>query len=201
MTDSPPIVLASASRSRARLLDAAGVAFTAIPAAIDEAEIKTALRAEQAPPEHVAEALAELKARRVSRRVSDALVIGADQVLACDGALHDKPPDPAAARAQLVALRGRTHSLATATCVARGGNVIWRDLQTARLTMRPFSDAFLDAYLARAGDAVTGSCGAYALEGLGAQLFSHVAGDFFAILGLPLIPLLNCLRNNGALDI
>jgi septum formation protein len=200
VTDPTPIVLASASRSRARLLEAAGVAFVAIPAAVDEAEIKAALRAEQAPPDHIAQVLAELKAQRVSQRAPDALVIGADQVLACDGSLHDKPADLAAARAQLLALRGRVHSLATATCVARGGSVIWRNLQTARLTMRPFSDAFLDAYLARAGDAVTGSCGAYALEGPGAQLFTHVAGDFFAILGLPLIPLLDCLRNNGALD-
>jgi septum formation protein len=200
VSDPATIVLASASRSRARLLEAAGVAFTAIPAAVDEAEIKSALRAEQAPPGHIAEVLAELKAQRVSGRVPDALVIGADQVLDCEGVLYDKPADLAAARTQLLALRGRTHSLATATCVARGGSVIWRSLQTARLTMRPFSDAFLDAYLARAGDAVTGSCGAYALEGLGAQLFTHVAGDFFAILGLPLIPLLDCLRNNGALD-
>lgn len=200
MTEPAAIVLASASRSRARLLEAAGVGFTAMPAAVDEAEIKIALRAESAPPTHVAEVLAELKAQRVSGRVPDALVIGADQVLECEGVLHDKPGDPAAARAQLTALRGRTHSLATAACVARGGVVIWRRLETARLTMRPFSDAFLDDYLARAGDAVTHSCGAYALEGPGAQLFSHVAGDFFAILGLPLIPLLDCLRNNGALE-
>lgn len=195
-----PVILASASASRARLLAAAGVDFAIRPAAIDEAEIKAALRAEAAPAAHVAEVLAELKALRVSRQAPGGLVIGADQVLACGDALFDKPADKAAARAQLDALRGRTHTLSTAACVARGGAVIWRDLHSARLTMRPFSDGFRDAYLDRAGPELTGSVGAYALEGLGAQLFSHVEGDFFGILGLPLIALLDCLRLNGALE-
>ena len=194
-----PVILASASMTRAKLLRDAGVLFTIAPAAIDEAEIKQSLRAENAPATHVAEVLAELKALRVSNRHRDALVIGADQTLSLQDALFDKPESREAAREQLLALRGRTHELATASCVARNGAVIWREIQTARLTMRDFSESFLDLYLSQAGPEVTASVGAYALEGLGAQLFANLRGDFFAVLGLPLLPLLDCLRQNGAL--
>lgn len=194
-----PVVLASSSATRAHLLRDAGVTFSISPAAVDEGEIKISLQAENASAAHVAEVLAELKAQRVSNRHRDALVIGADQTLGFKGALFDKPESREAAREQLLALRGRTHELASACCVARAGAVIWREIQTARLTMRDFSDAFLDSYLVQAGPEVTASVGAYALEGLGAQLFARVQGDFFAILGLPLLPLLECLRQNGGL--
>ena len=142
-------------------------------------------------------ALAELKAQRVSQRHKDALVIGADQMLQCGGIWFDKPPDLDHARGHLNALRGRTHELLSAVCVVRDGEVLWRHLESAQLTMRPFSDAFIDEYLAAAGDAVCASVGAYQLEGRGAQLFSCIKGDYFTILGLPLLPLLGFLVNHG----
>ncbi|MFZ5791410.1 MAG: Maf family protein [Pseudomonadota bacterium] len=189
--------LASASVTRARLLENAGLAFAAEPAPVDEEEAKRALEAEGADAAAIAEALAELKARAVSRRHPGAFVIGADQVLDCDGRRFDKPADLAAARAQLLALRGRTHELVSAAVVVRDGKRLWHHVGRARLTMRPFSDAFLDRYLAQAGPAILGSVGAYQLEGLGAQLFARIEGDHFTILGLPLLPLLDFLRTHG----
>ena len=141
--------------------------------------------------------LAELKAQRVSQRHKDALVIGADQMLQCGGIWFDKPADLDHARGHLIALRGKTHELLSAVCVVRDGEVLWRHLESAQLTMRPFSDAFIDEYLAAAGDAVCASVGAYQLEGRGAQLFSRIEGDYFTILGLPLLPLLGFLVNHG----
>jgi septum formation protein len=126
------------------------------------------------------------------------LVIGADQMLDCKGVWFDKPADRRQARAQLVALRGRTHVLSSAACVYRDGQRLWHAVQQARLTMRPFSDEFLDEYLSAVGDDVTGSVGAYRLEGLGSHLFARVEGDWFTILGLPLLPLLDFLRGQGA---
>lgn len=191
------VVLASASPARAELLRRAGIAFTQEPAAIDEEDVKSAFRAEGATAEQVAEALAELKARKVSARHSGAFVIGADQILECGGAWFAKPADRDHARAQLSALRGRSHRLVSSTCVVRDGEAIWHETGEAELVMRPFSDAFLDAYLDAAGEAALGSVGAYQLEGLGAQLFSSVRGDYFTILGLPLVPLLEFLRRQG----
>ena len=195
----PTVVLASGSRTRAEMLERAGVRVTLAPAAVDEEEIKLAARAEGAPVEDVAEALAELKAQRVTRKHPGALVIGADQMLECEGRWFDKPVDRDAARAQLQDLRGKTHRLVSCAVVLRDGERLWHHVDRARLTMRPFSDAFLESYLNAAGDDVLGSVGAYHLEGLGAQLFHRVDGDFFTILGLPLLPLLGFLRVHGVI--
>lgn len=190
------LILASASAARAAMLRQAGLDFTIVPARVDEAEIKRGLQAEGASVREAAEALAELKALRGTPAGDDSFVIGADQMLACDGRWYDKPADLAEARAQLLALRGKTHELVSAVVLMRNGSAIWRHAETARLTMRDFSDGFLDAYLAQAGDAVLQSVGCYQLEGLGVQLFSRIQGDFFTILGLPLLPLLDMLRNH-----
>jgi len=196
---SRPVILASTSQTRIAMLASAGVAVEALGASVDEAAVKESLKAEGASVEDCAETLAELKALALSRRYPDALVIGADQMLACEGRWFDKPTDKAAARAQLLDLRGRKHQLVTAAAVLLGGQRIWHSIDKADLVMRPFSEAFLDDYLDRAGDAVLSSVGAYQLEGLGAQLFTQVKGDVFTILGLPLLPLLDFLREHGVL--
>lgn len=193
----PALVLASASGSRRRLLASAGLAFEAHAAGVDESEVKLALRAEGAEPIQAAETLAELKATRISAQCPGALVIGADQLLACDGRWHDKPETLEAAAEQLVALAGRRHSLETAVCVVQDGNRLWHHNAVCRLTMRPFGRGFAERYLAAAGSAALDSVGGYQLEGLGVQLFSRIEGDFFAILGLPLLPLLAFLRDRG----
>jgi septum formation protein len=190
------LVLASASASRRRMLEAAGLAFEIDPPRTDEEAAKASLRAAGMKPRDQADALAELKALSISRR-RPAFVIGADQMLAVDGDVLDKPKDAAEARTHLQRLRGKTHELLTAAVVAREGAIIWRHIETPRLKMRAFSDAFLDEYLARAGEATLRSVGAYQLEGLGAQLFERVDGDFFSVLGLPLLPLLAFLREHG----
>lgn len=193
------IVLASASAARRAMLERAGVSFTIDVAAIDEQSVKDSFKAETGNPARAAEALAALKAIRVSARHPGALVVGADQMLDCDGTWYDKPADPAEARAQLMSLRGRNHRLTSAVLVVRDGQTLWHHTEAAHLTMRRFSDAFLDDYLTQAGEAVLGSVGAYQLEGLGAQLMMQVTGDHFTILGLPLLPLLDFLRENGEL--
>jgi septum formation protein len=193
------VILASGSKTRLALLEQAGLIVDADPAAVDEQEMKAAFQAERAPAEACAEALAELKALRVSRRHPGALVIGADQMLDLNGAWFDKPADLDHARAHLTTLRGQTHRLVTAAVVAHNGARLWHTVDTARLTMRTFSDAFLDEYLRRQGPAVLTSVGAYQLEGMGAQLFARIEGDFFTILGLPLLPLLGFLRDQDAL--
>ncbi|MFC5307522.1 Maf family protein [Azospirillum picis] len=191
------LVLASGSRTRAAMLERAGLTALLDRPAVDEDEVKAAGRAENVTAEIVAEALAELKAQRITRRHPGALVVGADQMLECEGRWFDKPTDRAGARDQLLALRGRTHRLISCAVVVRDGQRMWHRIDSARLTMRSFSDAFLDDYLDRAGDEVLQSVGAYQLEGLGAQLFHRVEGDFFTILGLPLLPLLGFLRVHG----
>jgi len=196
---SRPVILASTSQTRIAMLQTAGVPIQAAGASVDEASVKDSYRAEGAPVEDCAEALAELKALTLSRRHPEALVIGADQILACEGRWFDKPVDRAAARTQLLELRGRKHQLVTAAVVMLGGERIWHIIDKADLVMRPFSEEFLDHYLDQAGEAVLTSVGAYQLEGLGAQLFTHVKGDHFTILGLPLLPLLDFLRDHGVL--
>lgn len=191
------IVLASASSARRAMLAAAEIVLTVDPAGIDEDSVKRHLRDVPAHPAAIAERLAVLKARDVSLRRSGALVIGADQTLELDGVDFDKPRDRAEARSQLQALRGRTHHLHSAVAAVRDGQTRWCHVAAASLTVRDFSDAFLDDYLDRAGEAVLSSVGGYQLEGLGAHLFSAIDGDFFTILGLPLLPLLEFLRIDG----
>jgi septum formation protein len=194
-----PLILASASAARARLLQAAGIAVRIEAAAIDESEIKAACRSQGRDAAACAGALAEAKARAVSARHRDGLVIGADQMLDCDGTWLDKPRDVGEARAQLERLRGRRHELVTAATVLAQGDVAWRRIDRARLTMRRCSDAFLGDYVAAMGGELTATVGGYFLEGLGAQLFDEIEGDYFAILGLPLVPLLSFLRGRGAI--
>jgi septum formation protein len=193
----PLLVLASGSRTRAAMLEQAGVSAILDKPLVDEDEVKAAGRAEGVPADAVAETLAELKAQRITRRHPGALVVGADQMLECEGRWFDKPADRAAARAQLLDLRGKTHRLVSCAVVVRDGERMWHRVDSARLTMRNFSESFLDDYLDRVGDDVLHSVGAYQLEGLGAQLFQRVEGDFFTILGLPLLPLLGFLRVHG----
>lgn len=195
----PPLVLASASAARRAVLEGAGLHFEALPAAVDEAAIKEAAQAEGIAAADAAIILAEAKAERIGRRHPEALVIGCDQLLVCEGRWFDKPPDLAAARAQLLALRGRRHELVTAVVCHRHGSRIWQHVATPRLAMRDFSDAFLDAYLAMEGERVTTSVGAYRLEGPGVHLFASVQGEHAAILGIPLLPLLGFLRQHGVL--
>jgi len=190
------LILASASPTRAKLLAAAGLNFAAEAPPVDEDGVKAGLRAEGLTPRDQADALAELKALSVSRR-HRGMVIGADQILALDGKAFDKPKDRAEARAHLLALRGKTHTLMTAAVIAVEGAAIWRRIETPKLTMRPFSDAFLENYLDQIGDDGFTTVGAYRLEGLGAQLFSAVEGDYFSILGLPLLAILSFLREHG----
>lgn len=197
MSTAPKLVLASGSRTRAAMLEQAGVSAVLDRPLVDEDEVKAAGRAEGVSADIVAEALAELKAQRITRRHPGALVVGADQMLECEGRWFDKPADRAAARAQLLDLRGKTHRLVSCAVVVRDGERMWHRIDSARLTMRNFSEAFLDEYLDRVGDDVLHSVGAYQLEGLGAQLFHRVEGDFFTILGLPLLPLLGFLRVHG----
>ena len=175
-----PLILASASSSRRQMLSNAGLDFSIEPSGVDEDEVKLSLTAERASAQDVATTLAEMKARRVSTRRPGALVIGADSTLSCEGRLS-----------------GRTHELVSSVVVAKDGARLWHTTETGRLTMRPLSPGFLDAYLARAGEAVCASVGAYQLEGLGAHLFSRIDGDYFTVLGLPLLPLLVFLAEHG----
>jgi len=195
----PRLILASASLSRRSVLAAAGLHFEAVPAQVDEAAVKQAARADGMSAADTALALADLKAALVAGCNPAALVIGADQILVCDGVWFDKPPDLAAARAQLNTLRGKSHTLATAVVCHLGAARVWHHLAEPGLTMRCFSDEFLDAYLAAEGEAVTSTVGAYRLEGRGVHLFERVHGDHTAILGLPLLPLLGFLRQYGTL--
>jgi septum formation protein len=167
------------------------------PAAIDEAEIKRTACDEGAGPDQTALLLADLKARQI--RDPDAIVIGADQLLVCEGRWFDKPPDMMAARTHLLALRGRSHELHTAVALHHGGRMIWQHIAQPRLTMRAFSDAALDAYIALEGERILSSVGAYRLEGPGIQLFAGVEGEHSAILGLPMLELLGFLRQQGVL--
>jgi septum formation protein len=191
------LILASGSVTRQRLLKAAGLRFTVEAAAVDEALVMESLAADGAKPRDVADALAELKALHVSNRYPDAWVIGADQVLSLGSEMFQKPGHLSAAREQLRKLRGHTHVLSSAVCVARGGAAVWRVVEEARLTMRAFSDEFLEAYLVDADEDILGSVGAYHVEDIGIQLFSRIEGDAFTIQGLPMIPLIGFLRTHG----
>jgi len=191
------LVLASGSRVRADMLRAAGLDITVDPADVDEPEIEAACRQDGMATPEVAQALAAAKAALVASRHPGTLVIGADQMLDLDGVNLRKPDDPAGAARTLQRLAGRDHTLVSAVVLARDGDLIWRHHASARLTMRPLDDAAIADYLARAGDRVLTSVGAYQLEGLGAQLFDRIEGDYFTILGLPLLALLGELRRRG----
>ena len=198
-TGSPPLILASESASRQALLHSAGIIFTARPAHIDEVSIKQTARAEGATAENLAILLAELKATRISAGAPDAVVIGADQILVCDDVWFDKPISREQAGEHLRYLRGKTHSLVTAIVCMRSDKRLWHHVVQPRLTMRPFSDAFLEEYLALEGDAVLRTVGAYRLEGPGVHLFERIEGEHSAILGLPLLSLFAFLRQHGVL--
>jgi septum formation protein len=194
-----PLILASASPIRKKLLAAAGLKVRVEPPLVDEEAIKRIFEVNREAAPDCALALAEAKAQEVAGHHQHVLVVGADQILVCGSTWFNKPADLGDARAQLQALRGRTHELFTAVCVVRKAARIWHTVSLAKLTMRHFSDGFLDAYLGSEQAAALGSVGGYRLEEKGVQLFSDIQGDYFAILGLPLLELLRFLRSRGAL--
>jgi septum formation protein len=197
----PPLILASESKSRSRLLEAAGLAFIVEPPGLDEAVMRQAISGEEALlPHDVAEVLARAKAEAVSELAPKAYVIGGDQVLALGKTILTKPDSMEDARRQLLDLSGKTHTLHTSAAVATNGEAIWAETTVATMTMRKLSPEFIGRYLAAAGDEVLGSVGSYQLEGLGVQLFDKIDGDYFSILGLPLIPLLDTLRREGVIE-
>jgi len=191
------VILASASQVRARLLQGARVPFTVQASHVDEDQIKAELAG--AGADAIAARLAEAKARAIAAGHKNALIIGADQILECEGRLFDKPKDRAAAATHLRDLRGRSHRLVTAAAVVLGSDLLWQTAAETRLAMRNVSDQFIDAYLDSVGDDALASVGAYRLEDMGAQLFSKIDGDYFTILGLPLLELLEFLRGQGIL--
>lgn len=193
-------ILASQSTGRRALLSAAGVPHEAVSAGVDEESAKAALVAQGLDARDLADALAELKALRISGRRPDDLVLGCDQTLALDdGVRFDKAPDRAALAGQLRQLSGKTHSLFSAMVIAEGGQPVWRHVERVRMTMRPLSDEFIADYLEAEGDDLLSGVGGYRIEGRGIQLFSRIEGSHFAIIGLPLLPLLDYLRTRGVL--
>lgn len=194
------LILASTSPFRLKMLRDAGLSVEAVASGVDERAIEETLYDTGVTAEEVAGILAEAKATMVSEQHPDALVIGADQTLSLDGRIFHKPTDMEAARRHLLSLSGRTHELNSAVVLARGGATIWRETAVARLTMRTLDPGFIGRHLSRVGDKVLQSVGAYQIEGEGIQLFEAVDGDLFTIMGLPLLPLLAALRNEGALD-
>jgi septum formation protein len=200
MKNDDEIMLASTSDIRRRLLESAGIEVRPVQSCVDESAIKrTFAQMSGADGPKLADALAAAKAEAVSLRHPAALVIGADQLLLLNDKSFDKPRDLNEAAMQLALLRGNTHKLITAVAVARRGAVVWTDCAIANLTMRHFSDDFLANYVASMGQDVLASVGAYKIEGRGVQLFHRIEGDYFAILGLPLLPLLSFLRSEGCL--
>jgi septum formation protein len=197
----PPVILASTSKARAKLLEAAGLAFIVEPPGLDEGVMLLAVSGERSlDPHDVAEVLARAKAEAVSDLAAGAYVIGADQVLVLEDRIFTKPDSMEAARRQLLDLRGKSHTLHTAVALATNGETIWSETQMATLTMRKLSPEFIGRYLAAAGEEVLSSVGAYQLESLGIQLFEKIDGDYFSILGLPLLPLLDTLRREGVIE-
>ncbi|MDP4034411.1 MAG: nucleoside triphosphate pyrophosphatase [Pseudorhodobacter sp.] len=191
------LILASSSTTRLAMLRAAGLQVEPQSPRIDEVTIVAALVAEGASPADIADTLAEMKARKIAVRIPDSLVLGCDQVLDFQGHCWGKPETPDAARAQLRALRGKTHQLLSAVVLYHQALPIWRHTGAVRLTMRNFSEAWLEAYLARNWQSIRHSAGGYRLEEQGVQLFTAIEGDYFTVLGLPLLPLLAYLGQRG----
>jgi septum formation protein len=194
------LILASSSPFRADILKNAGIAFSVEAAKIDERSVEAPLLGSGASPENVAEILAEAKALEVSGRFPNALVLGCDQTLSLGDELFHKPANMDGACHHLLKLSGQTHELNSALVLAKSGKAIWRHVSIARLTMRRLSPQFIGKHLARVGDKVLKSVGAYQYEGEGIQLFDKIEGDYFTIIGLPLLPLLGALRAQGELD-
>lgn len=194
------LILASQSAARRAVLEAAGIAFEAMAPMVDEEAAKVALRDDGISARDLADALAELKALKLSRRFPADLVLGCDQTLSLDdGTMFDKPESVVALKAQLTILSGKTHNLWSAAVLAQGGTAIWRYIERCKMTVRPLSDAFVDEYIAAEGDALLGCVGGYRIEGRGVQLFSHIEASHFGILGVPLLPLLDILRIRGVI--
>ncbi|MDC0737742.1 Maf family nucleotide pyrophosphatase [Cognatishimia sp. SS12] len=197
---SQQIILASGSKIRAEMLQNAGVSFDVITRPVDEAAIKESLEAEGTAPRDIADSLAEAKAQRVSARHPEALVIGCDQVLDFEKRMFSKPRDQAEAKAQLQELRGKRHALLSAAVIYEGGKPIWRHVGVVRLLMRDFSDAFLQGYIDRNWDEIQHTVGGYQLEAEGVRLFTRVDGDYFTVLGMPLLEILAFLTLRGTLQ-
>ncbi len=195
-----PIILASASHVRRRLLEQAGIPHEAVNAGVDEASIKESCRHGGDSVDATVHRLAEAKAVAVSARFADKLVIGADQILECEGRWFDKPDGLQGVRRHLEALRGRTHYLVNGTVVMEGGQVVWHHGERVAMTMRNLSDSFITSYLDNVGAKACNAVGGYQMEALGAQLFEQIGEDYFGILGLPLLPLMDFLRQRGVLD-
>ncbi|WP_128255063.1 Maf family protein [Falsirhodobacter deserti] len=194
------LILATSSDSRRRIVASAGVQAEALPARIDEEAIRLALEAEAAKPRDIADTLAEMKARKIAERHPDSIVIGSDQVLCFENRVHGKPDSLDSARRMLQQMRGKTHQLISAVVVYEGARPVWRHVDQASLTMRTFSDDWLEGYLQRNHDVVCTSAGGYRLEEEGVRLFSDIKGDWFTIMGLPLLPLLVWLTQRGFID-
>lgn len=194
-----PIILASGSEIRAKLLGNANVSFSTISARIDEVSIRAALLADENTPRDISDALAEAKARKVSSKMPDALVIGCDQILDFGGEIISKPATKEELIAQLQNMRGKKHFLYSAVVLYHNGGPIWRHIGQVRLTMREFSQSYIDDYVARNWDEIRHSAGGYMLEAEGIRLFSKVEGDYFSVLGLPMIELLSYLAQSGDL--
>ncbi|KUJ78182.1 septum formation protein Maf [Ruegeria marisrubri] len=197
---SVPLILASGSEIRARLLRNAAVPFTKEVPRVDEDTAKRALIAENASPRDIADALAELKARKISDKTPGAMVLGCDQVLDFEGSLLSKPESPEAALEQLKAMRGKRHMLLSAAVIYRNGEPLWRHVGQVRLRMRDSSDAYLQGYVARNWDSIRHAVGAYKLEEEGVRLFTSIDGDYFNVLGMPLLELLHFLTLQGVID-
>lgn len=191
------LILASASPIRAQLLRENNVPHQVLPARVDEAALKAALLAENASPRDIVDALADLKARRIAERNASDLVLGVDQILMFNGRLIDKAPDRATLRAQLISLRGQAHELLSAAVIYEATRPVWRHISRAQMIMRSFSDSFLDDYLDMHGDDLLATVGGYKVEADGPSLFSRIQGDYFSVLGMPLLEVLQFLRSRG----